>query len=306
MIIALDGPAGSGKSTIAKRVASQLGFTYLDTGAMYRAVAWLALHRGINLDDGTALGRIAADEPIDFDNPSQEAQDTELTGVSISGQDVTTQIRTPQVDAVVSKVSAHAEVRRALVDAQRRIGAGRDVVMEGRDIATVVFPAAEVKIFLTASPEVRAARRFVQNATKDDATNAQGSGAAGDTSQGNSEKASFMQGNFGQDSFAKGDDQTRHQQMLEQINRRDKLDSERDLSPLRAATDSVIIDTSEMTIEQVCQKIVALVCRWQCEHQCEGASRPILPAVKQHDDEGDSHKAGISLQMPPSIEDARR
>ena len=154
MIVAIDGPAGSGKSTIAKEIARQLGFNKLDTGAMYRAVTFAALDRGIDLDDEAAIDALAEQIEIRFTNGTGE--DTRLT---IDGQDASAAIRTPQVDANVSKVSAYPGVRAAMLIHQRRAAEDRDIVAEGRDIGTVVFPNAQVKVFLTADPRERARRR---------------------------------------------------------------------------------------------------------------------------------------------------
>ena len=154
MIVAIDGPAGSGKSTIAKEIARQLGFNKLDTGAMYRAVTFAALDRGIDLDDEAAIDALAEQIEIRFTNGTGE--DTRLT---IDGKDASAAIRTPQVDANVSKVSAYPGVRAAMLIHQRRAAEDRDIVAEGRDIGTVVFPNAQVKVFLTADPRERARRR---------------------------------------------------------------------------------------------------------------------------------------------------
>ena len=148
MIIAIDGPSGAGKSTVAKAVARKLGFSCLDTGAMYRAVAWQAVQNGVPLDDDAALGEIARTYDIEFTHQPGEPTPT---GVSIGGSDVTAAIRTSDIDKAVSPVSAAPSVREALVEQQRRIGNAGDYVVEGRDIGTTVFPHAEVKVFLTAS-----------------------------------------------------------------------------------------------------------------------------------------------------------
>ena len=160
LIIAIDGPAGSGKSTVAKQVASCLSFHYLDTGAMYRACAYRALELGIDLSDETALAAIATHDSIEFGYENGEVLPSR---VSIAGQDVTDAIRTPQIDKAVSPVSAHLHVRTALVEQQRAIAAQGDYVVEGRDIGTAVFPNAELKVFVTAEPRERARRRADQN-----------------------------------------------------------------------------------------------------------------------------------------------
>lgn len=214
MIIAIDGPAGSGKSTVAKLVAKKLGFAYLDTGAMYRAVAWRALETGVGVDDEAALTAIAEHDTISFGYETGESLPSKVYS---AGKDVTRQIRTPETDAAVSPVSAVAAVRAALVAQQQAIGAGQDTVMEGRDIGTAVFPHAELKIFLTASPEVRAQRRLDQNLKR-----------------------------FGADAV-----QQDKEEVLVGIIRRDKLDSEREASPLKAADDALILDTSNMSIDEV-------------------------------------------------------
>lgn len=212
MIIAIDGPAGTGKSTVAKMIAVRLDFTYLDTGAMYRAVTYRALETGTRLDDAEALTRLAQSEPISFAPGGT---------VLISGEDVTAQIRTPAVDANVSTVSAVPGVRQALTEQQRAFAASNDVVMEGRDIGTVVFPHAEVKVFLTASAEERAARRASQNAQR-------GSGS------------------------------TDPAVILEQIQERDRIDSTRATAPLKAADDATVVDTTSLSIDQVVDAIAAL------------------------------------------------
>jgi cytidylate kinase len=149
MIIAIDGPAGAGKSTVARRLAERLGFRYLDTGAMYRALTWLALERGLDLEDEEALVALARDHDVTVDNDH----------VVVSGQDVSDEIRTVRIDRVVSSVARHQGVRIILRERQRALAAVGDAVMEGRDIGAVVCPDAEVKIFLTAEAGERARRR---------------------------------------------------------------------------------------------------------------------------------------------------
>ena len=143
MIIAIDGPAGSGKSTVAKEVAKMLGFHYLDTGAMYRSIAWLALERGISLDDDEAVADLARTETVGF---SHEEGNPLPSGVAIAGHDITLEIRTPRIDKAVSPVSAIPAVREALTQQQRAIAASENIVMEGRDIGTVVFPLSLIHI----------------------------------------------------------------------------------------------------------------------------------------------------------------
>jgi CMP/dCMP kinase len=149
MIVAIDGPAGAGKSTVARSLAARLGFRYLDTGAMYRALTWLALERGVGLDDGDALGALAESSSITFD----------AERVSIDGQDVTDAIRQPEIDRLVSSVARHPEVRELMRDRQRELAEQGDAVIEGRDIGTVVCPNAEVKVYLVANAAERARRR---------------------------------------------------------------------------------------------------------------------------------------------------
>ncbi len=150
MIVAIDGPAGAGKSTVARALAGRLGFRYLDTGAMYRALTWLALERGISLDDGGGLGALAEQSGVDFDEAGR---------VFIAGYDVTSEIRDARVDKVVSTVAAHSEVRSVMRDRQQQLAALGNGVIEGRDIGTVVAPSAEVKVYLVADESVRASRR---------------------------------------------------------------------------------------------------------------------------------------------------
>ena len=153
MIVAIDGPAGAGKSSVARALAQRLGFHYLDTGAMYRALTWLALHEGIPLDDGPALEALADAHPVAFTDGGQ---------VSIADEDVTQRIREPEIDAAVPVVARHPEVRRVMRIRQRELGRSGDSVIEGRDIGVVVVPDAEVKIWLVAEPEVRARRRHAE------------------------------------------------------------------------------------------------------------------------------------------------
>ena len=218
MIIALDGPSGAGKSTIAKLTAARLGFSCLDTGAMYRCIAWWALNHDIALDDAEALGAVAEQKEIAFGiepgNPAPKQ-------VFIDGIDVTSAIRTAEIDRSVSAASSIPAVRTALVEQQRRIGNAGNYVVEGRDIGTTVFPNAEVKVFMTASAEERARRRVKQNLER----------GVGDTD---------------------------FDSVLADINRRDELDSNRGTSPLRAADDAVMLDTSDMSIEEVVEFICNL------------------------------------------------
>lgn len=214
MIIAIDGPAGSGKSTVAKSVATKLGFKYLDTGAMYRAVAFRALESGVDPSDGEAVAALVAESPIEF---THVAGDPFPIGVRIAGVDVTDEIRSPAVDDVVSAVARLADVREAMVAQQRSLGGADDIVVEGRDIGTVVFPDAELKVFLTASAEERARRRAVQQA----------------------------------ESGIESDSDEVHKALL----RRDAADSTRDISPLTPADDAVVLNTTGMDFEEVVEHV---------------------------------------------------
>jgi cytidylate kinase len=150
VIVAIDGPAGAGKSTVARALAERLGFRYLDTGAMYRALTWLAIQEGIPLGEGEQLGRLALENPVSFDEDGR---------VFVAGSDVTSAIRQARVDQMVPVVARHPEVREVMRERQRELGGLGDAVIEGRDIGTVVAPGAEVKVYLVADPEVRARRR---------------------------------------------------------------------------------------------------------------------------------------------------
>lgn len=218
MIIAIDGPAGAGKSSVARAVAKKLGFRCLDTGAMYRAVAWLAVQEGAALDDEARLGQIAQSCTIAFQH---DEGDPIARGITINGHDVTEAIRTSQIDKAVSPVSAAASVRAAMTEQQRRIGMAGDYVIEGRDIGTVVFPQAELKIFLTATNEERAHRRVRQNADR-------------------------------------GVGSLDYAEVLADIIRRDEADSSRASAPLKPADDARIIDSTDTYIEDIIENICVL------------------------------------------------
>ena len=212
MVVGLDGPAGSGKSTVAKAVASRLGIEHLDTGAMYRAVAWACLQRGVDLNDVDAMVGVAEAVAL---HVGVDASGNQV--VTVDGHDVTAAIRTPEIDRAVGPVASTGPVRAALVREQRRWAAERGAaVMEGRDISTAVFPDAPVKVYLTASIEERARRRAAQS---------------------------------GQDVGA----------VIADINRRDTLDSTRAVDPLQIAHGATVVDTTGLTIDQVVDRIVALV-----------------------------------------------
>jgi cytidylate kinase len=153
VIVAIDGPAGAGKSSVARALSERLGFHYLDTGAMYRALTWLALHEGVALDDAQALAALAVSHPVGFGDDGS---------VSIAGRDVTSRIREPEIDAAVPVVARHPEVREVMRVRQRELGRSGDSVIEGRDIGVVVVPDAEVKVWLVADPLVRARRRHAE------------------------------------------------------------------------------------------------------------------------------------------------
>ena len=218
MIIAIDGPSGAGKSTVAKAVAKRLGFSCLDTGAMYRAVAVAALAQGVALDDADALGELARTCVISF---GHVAGDPIPKQVFLDGEEVTREIRTAEIDKAVTPVSATPAVRSALVSQQQRIGRAGNYVVEGRDIGTVVFPEAPVKVFLTASAEERAHRRVRQNVDR-------GVGC------------------------------TSYADVLADLNRRDVADSNRATSPLKPAEDAVMLDSTKLYIEDVIDEICRL------------------------------------------------
>jgi cytidylate kinase len=211
-VVAVDGPVGSGKSTVARRAAERLGFVYLDTGAMYRAVGLLASEAGADLSDEALVLPIARGARLRFDEQGR---------LWAGERDVSGLIRSLEMGAAASVVSALPGVRRLLVERQRELGAGADIVMEGRDIGTNVFPKAEVKVFLTARPEVRAARRAAELR-------------------------------------AKGED-VDDAEVLAAVVERDRRDSEREVAPLRRAVDAVEVDTSELTLDEVVEAVVAVV-----------------------------------------------
>jgi cytidylate kinase len=211
-VVAIDGPVGSGKSTVARRVAARLGYVYLDTGAMYRAVGLLATEARVPLDDESAVLEAAAAAPLRFDGEGR---------LFAAERDVSADIRTLEMAAAASSVSVLPGVRSMLVDEQRRLAADEDIVMEGRDIGTNVFPDAAVKIFLTARPEVRAARRAAE--------------------------------------LREAGDDVDDGQVLAALIERDRRDSTRAVAPLRVAADAAEVDTSGMTLDEVVDAVVSLV-----------------------------------------------
>jgi cytidylate kinase len=204
MIVAIDGPAGAGKSTVARRLAQRLGFRYLDTGAMYRALTWLALQRGLPLGDGEPLAELARANPVTFDDHER---------VWIAGTDVTASIRQSRIDRQVPVVAGHPAVREVMRERQRELGTHGDVVIEGRDIGTVVVPNADIKVYLNADSSVRARRRQAERP------------------------------DIGGDA------------LVTDLRRRD----ERDAPRMRPAEDAVLIDTTELHVEDVVDRIEQLV-----------------------------------------------
>jgi len=221
LTIAIDGPAGSGKSTVARRVAALLGYLYLDSGAMYRAVALKALRHKFSLDDEASLEALSRETHIELKSPTPEQEAAGMKNrVFLDGSEVTYEIRTGDVAQAASRLATIAGVRQVLVSEQQRAGQGGGVVMEGRDIGTVVFPDAELKIFLEASAETRAERRWKEHLEK-------------------GERLTIPE-------------------VLEEVRERDKRDRERKVSPLIRAADAVLIDNTAMGIEETARLIVFL------------------------------------------------
>ena len=218
-IIAIDGPAASGKSTVGKKLADDLGYLFFDTGVMYRAVTWVALQRGVSIPDEAAVTALAEETEIDIRPPSQD--DGRNCDILAEDKDITWDIRRPEVEAHVSQVSAYPGVRKALSAQQRRIGRRGRVVMVGRDIGTVVLPDADLKIYLDASAEERARRRF-------------------------------------QELIDRGE-QADLNEILSAMRRRDQIDSTRAIAPLRPAQDAIILDSDRLNADQVLQVIHDLI-----------------------------------------------
>ncbi len=221
--IAVDGPAASGKSTIAGLLAERLGYLYFDTGALYRAVTWLALAKRLEIGDEEAIVTLAQAAQITITRPT--VQDGRQYTVYADSRDITWEIRSPEVDVHVSPISAYPGVREALKGAQRRIGEEGQVVMVGRDIGTVIMPHADLKIYLDASLEVRAQRRY-------------------------------------EEVLARGEEAS-YEDLLADMRRRDEIDSHRLAAPLKPAQDAIIIDTDHLSIEEVWGQVMALVEKWQ-------------------------------------------
>ncbi len=222
--IAIDGPAASGKSTVAEVLAARLGFLYFDTGVMYRAVTWAALNRGIPIEDEAATTRLAQSLLIEVTGPAVD--DGRQYTVYADGEDVTWEIRTNEVNRYVSPVSAYTGVRVALTEQQRRIGSAGGVIMVGRDIGTVVLPEAQVKIYLDASLEERARRRHVE--------------------------------------LLQRGQRSEYAEVLKDLRHRDQIDSTRREAPLCAAKDAVVIDSTGMSVERVVARIKAIALPAAC------------------------------------------
>ena len=237
LTITIDGPAGSGKSSVARLVAALLGYSYLDSGAMYRALALKALERKVALDDQQRLAALANVTHIELQPPTPELEAAGAKNrVFLDGHEVTREVRTTEVAQAASQLATIAAVRRVLVAEQQRAGAGGGVVMEGRDIGTVVFPNADLKIFLDASSETRAERRWQEYQEKGEAFTLT--------------------------------------QVLDEVHERDRRDRERKVSPLVRATDAVLVDNTAMGIEETARLIVMLARERQNKVAGAAASKP--------------------------------
>jgi CMP/dCMP kinase len=221
LIIAIDGPAASGKSTLGFRLAETLGYLYFDTGLMYRAITWLVLKRGVNVKDETAVAELAQEVPIEVSPPSLE--DGRACDVVVDGLDITREMSNPEIDSNVSTVAAYPGVRKALTVQQRRIGTRGRVVMVGRDIGTIVLPEAGLKIYLDASPELRARRRYTEIVNRGG--------------------------------------KTTYEEILAKVIERDRIDSTRAVAPLKPAKDAVILDSDKLSADQVFEKAYDLCMR---------------------------------------------
>ena len=215
MIVAVDGPAGSGKGTVTKKIEEKLGFLNLDTGATYGCVALQTLREGIKLENEDEIVKIANDIDIKIDNTG----DKDI--ILLNGEDVSKEIRTKEVTAIVSQVSSIIQVREKMVEVQRKLAQGKNVIVEGRDIGTVVFPNADIKIYLDASEEIRAKRRYEENKQN-------------------------------------GIDTT-YEEVLENVKMRDYNDMHKKVGALKKADDAIVIDSSNLTIDEVTKKIEDII-----------------------------------------------
>ena len=213
--IAIDGPGGAGKSTIARAVAAELGYIYVDTGALYRAVGLNALRHGIDTRNIDGIIKMLDDTDVSLKFVDGEQR------VMLNGEDVSTDIRLPEASMAASNVSAIPAVRQFLFDLQRKIAAENDCLMDGRDIGTVVLPDADLKLFMTASPETRARRRY-------------------------------------DELRAKGED-VRFEDILDELNKRDYQDSHREIAPLKQADDAILLDTSDLSFDEVKTKLISII-----------------------------------------------
>ena len=217
MIVAVDGPAGSGKGTVTKRIEKELGFLNLDTGATYRCVALQVVRKKLNIEDKDAIIKIANEIDIKIDNSG----DKDI--ILLNGEDVSKEIRTKEVTAVVSQISSIIPVRERMVEVQRQLAVGKNVIVEGRDIGTVVFPNADVKIYLDASEEIRAKRRYEEN----------------------------IQNGMN----------TTYEEILENVRMRDYNDMHKEVGALKVAEDAIVVDSSNLTIDEVVEKIKEIINR---------------------------------------------
>ena len=215
MIVAIDGPAGSGKGTVTKVIAGRMGLINLDTGATYRCVALEALRRGVTLEEKEKIVELVDDLNIEFKH------ENDFIRVFLNGKDVTSEIRSIEVTKIVSKISSIVPVRLKMVDLQRKMAEGKDVIMEGRDIGTYVFPNADIKIYLDADVEERAKRRYKENMEKGINTS--------------------------------------YEEVIENIKIRDENDKNKEIGALRVAKDAIIVDSTKMTIEEMADKVEEII-----------------------------------------------